>query len=183
MCGSSPWQNQQPCAVIAFLRGLSRTKDGIVVLQHLKAVTCAALALAKVTLPVIKAGYLQRRRGHGGKPWLGVLCAVCLSLLVECCSLLHQLLMQMPYRSVLRGTEVTRRALLGDTSVPICVYLLTVLVTGIWYVYPMKSVGIVRSSSLCLEFGCTPVQPHYANTSMILAESLLSGTGWSSNTL
>lgn len=85
MCGSSHWQNQQPGAVIAFLRRLSRTKDGIIVLQHWKAVTCAALALAKkITLPVKKAGCLQRRRGHGGKPCFGVLCAGCLSLLVEC---------------------------------------------------------------------------------------------------
>lgn len=41
----------------------------------------------------------------------------------------------------------------------------------------------LKSSSLCVEFGSTPFQPQYPNTGMILSESLLSGTGWNSDTL
>jgi len=90
--------------LFAFLRRLCRTKDVTNALQCLKAVAYAALVLAKkVALPVKRCGYLQR--GHGRKPWLGATGAICISLLVECGCLSHQLLVQMADRSVLTGSE------------------------------------------------------------------------------
>lgn len=72
--------------LFADLRRLCRTKDGITTLQCLKTVTCAALVLAKKILTVKRGGYLQRRRGHGRKPWLGVIRAICISASGMCMS-------------------------------------------------------------------------------------------------